>query len=120
MTQPGHARLAPAWVRPQISEGKHVGVGPMSRFASARPLGNVSKLVTEPFGIIGIVVPDVPNIVGNSPHLRILPHFIQPLDRRRPRGKAEYDGSPGLVQGLPDHANIIALIWMAADAIHFN
>src|SRR5579863_328452 len=112
--------IAPSWRRPQMSEWEHVGIRPVSGFAFARPCGSVLELVAKSFGIWAVIVPDVPNVVGDPPHLRVLPHLVELLHRRRARRKAKHDGSASLVQRLPDHANVVALIRMAADAIHFD
>src|SRR6202044_3638282 len=98
------AALAPARRRPQMPKQEHVGIGPVSRLGFARPFVNVFKLVVEAFGIRAIVMPDIPDVVGDSPHLRVLPHLIQLFHWRGPGGKAEHNGSPGFVESLADHA----------------
>src|SRR5205807_2405851 len=69
--EPAISWLAPAGCRPQSTNWEHVGVRPVSWLCNRRPFGSILKLVADSFWISPVVVPNVPNIVRNSPHLRI-------------------------------------------------
>ncbi len=46
-----------------VSERQHVGVGPMTGALHRRPSGESGKLLVD-------VLPAVPEVVGDAPHLR--------------------------------------------------
>src|SRR4030095_2395453 len=114
------ACLSPARSRTKVTQRQHVGIGPVPRLGERRPLGNSRKLIAQSLGIVDIAVPEVPDVVGNAPHLRILSHLLRLLDRSGARTETLKDGPSRLSKGLTQHANVVTFVRTAANAIGFD
>src|SRR5262249_25698449 len=83
--KPALPRLPPARSWPEIAEPQHVRVGPPPRLRRADPFQDISKLIAESLWVRDVAVPNVPDVIRNPPHLRVLPHLIDLFERRGSR-----------------------------------
>jgi hypothetical protein len=65
-------------------------------------------------------MPNVPNVVGNPPHLRILAHFFELLDRSGTGRKTQHDWPSRFLECVANHAYLFSAIRVAADAVYFD
>src|SRR5581483_8133335 len=88
--------------------------------SNASPQRCVAELIGEALRVLDAAVPEVPDIVRDPPHLRVLAHFAGFFDWRGTRGETEHHGAAGFAQRRAEHANLVAPVGTAADAIHFD
>ena len=117
MGQARPSRFPPAGCWPKIADGEHVGIGPVSWLGILRPLRNARKLVSKALRIVHRTMPEIPDIVRDTPHLRVFPHFGNLVEGRRSRRQAENNRTASLAQRGTQHANVIRLIGTATDAV---
>src|SRR5258708_21608045 len=89
----------------------------MTRAGKGRPLRRAGELILDTRGKLGVAVPEVPNIVRDAPHLRVLAYLRGFFQCCRSGRKAQNDWSPCLAECLTHHANLIALLGMIGNAI---
>src|SRR6266511_2058893 len=80
MAQSSLTWLAPASGRSQTANRQHVCIGPMTGLRDTSPQGCTGKLVFHALREILAAVPDIPDVVRDTPHLRILENFIALVD----------------------------------------
>src|SRR5579863_7113636 len=114
------ARLAPAGSGAEMAERKHVCIGPMARLGEWGPFSGAGKLVADTLRIFGSAMPKIPDVVGDAPHLRVTAQFGDFIHGRFAGRKTEDDGPAGLAHREAEHANFVALVRMAGDAIRFD
>src|SRR5215470_13508765 len=81
------------------------------------PFGNARKLVAQTLWIVDRAVPKIPDIIRDTPHLRILAHLINFLDRGGARRQAQHHRSTRLCESETQHPNVVSPVGMTADAI---
>src|SRR5271156_4843527 len=84
-----------------------------------RPFRSGCKLRQQPLRkfVLRPDPPVVPEIVGDSPHLGVLPHFLCMTHIRRPWREAEHNWPAGLIQRLTNHADFVAFVGMVGNAV---
>ncbi len=112
MRQPGFADLSPSRDRAEVSEGQHVCVGPMTGLDQRRPLAReydlTLKALREVFCRV-FLLPVVPEVVGDAPHLRVLAQLVDLVEGRGTGREAQHDGTARLSQRFAHHADLIGL-----------
>src|SRR6266511_493027 len=93
MAQASLTWLAPASRRSQTADRPHVGIGPMAGLRDTGPQGCTGKLVFHALREILAAVPEVPDVVRDAPHLRVLEHFIALVDGSRAGRKDQDHGA---------------------------
>src|ERR1051326_7745402 len=92
----------------------------MSRLRLSCPICHELELIVQTFRISSVIVPDVPDVVRDSPHLCVLAHLIQFFNRSRSGRKTQNDRAAALVESLPDHSDVGSAVRTTADAVHLN
>src|SRR6266576_2103716 len=89
----------------------------MPGFGKRYPFGDAWELVSESLRVIDCAVPEVPNVVRDTPHLRVGAHFVGLLDGSGSWRETYNDRASGLPQSHTQHADVVAFVRTAADAI---
>ena len=122
LRQPRNPWLAFARRRHKHPDRQHIRIRPSPSPRILRPACNHWKLRFHALrpALPCRLLPVVPNIIGDAPKLRILPHLLRVLQRRRPRRKAQHHCASGLRNGLMNHPYLRLLIRMRSNAIHLD
>src|SRR5580704_15636334 len=65
------ARLFPTGGGFQASDGKHVRIGPMAGAGERGPFRSAGELISDALRKVLVAFPDIPNVIRNTPHLRV-------------------------------------------------
>jgi len=117
MRQSAFARFTPSRRWAQASDWKHIRIRPVPRLCRADPVRGIRKLILNASRKTLIAVPDVPHVVRDSPHLRILCHLVLLTRRRGSRRKTKNHSFARLLYRLAKHSNLVALIRMVRYAV---
>src|SRR5713226_4548201 len=79
-----------------------------------------ARLISQTLRVGNGAVPEVPHVVGDAPHVGVLPHLVNFVERGSSRRKTQHDGATGLAQSRAQHADLFSFIWTAGDAVDLH
>src|SRR5690348_15860938 len=113
-----YAWRAPARNGLELAEGQHVGIGPMSCAGIFFLVSRARELIPRALRESRRGGPDVPDIVGDAPHIGVTLELAGFVEGRGAGREAQNDGPSGLSDCFGEHANVRAFVRMAGDAVN--
>src|SRR5208282_6227168 len=92
----------------------------MSWTGGRSPFRGAGNLICYALREVLVAVPDIPNVIGDAPHLGVAAEFEGFIDRSGAGGEAEDDGPRNFAKREADHANFVRLVRMTGNAIDFE